>query len=67
VERILLAGTATEACVVQTAIDGREVGFKVSVLVGARATVDERLERIALEYLQEVVGVRVADVGLLRR
>ena len=67
VERILLAGTATEACVVQTAIDGREVGFKVSVLVDACATVDERLERIALEYLQEVVGVRVADVGLLRR
>lgn len=67
VERILLAGTATEACVVQTAIDGREVGFKVSVLADACATVDERLERIALEYLREVVGVRVVDVSLLRR
>jgi nicotinamidase-related amidase len=67
VERILLAGTATEGCVVQTAIDGREIGFKVSVLVDACATVDERLERVALEYLEEVVGVRVADVSVLTR
>jgi nicotinamidase-related amidase len=60
VERILLAGTATEACVVQTAVDAREKGFKVSVLTDACATTDERLERIALEYLEEVVGARLA-------
>ena len=38
IERILLAGTATEGCVVQTAIDGRELGFKISVLVDACAS-----------------------------
>ena len=59
VERILLAGTATEACVVQTAVDAREKGFKVSVLTDACSTTDERLERIALEYLEEVVGARL--------
>jgi nicotinamidase-related amidase len=59
VERILLAGTATEGCVVQTAIDAREQGFKVTVLAGACATNDPRLETIALEYLEEVVGARL--------
>jgi nicotinamidase-related amidase len=58
-ERILLAGTATEGCVVQTAIAGRELGFKISVLTGACATNDERLEEIALEYLEAVVGARL--------
>jgi nicotinamidase-related amidase len=59
VERILLAGAATEACVVQTAVDAREKGFKVTVLADACATTDERLERIAFEYLEEVVGARL--------
>jgi nicotinamidase-related amidase len=60
IERILLAGTATEGCVVQTAIDAREKGFKVTVLTDACATNDPRLEQIALEYLEEVVGARLS-------
>lgn len=59
IERILLAGASTEGCVVQTAISGRELGFKISVLVDACASTDERLEKIALDYLQEVVGARI--------
>jgi nicotinamidase-related amidase len=63
IERILLAGTATEGCVVQTAIDGRELGFKISVLVDACASTDERLEEVALGYLEDVVGVRLLRTG----
>jgi nicotinamidase-related amidase len=59
VERILLAGASTEGCVAQTAIDARELGFKVSILADACATVDERVERVALDYLEAVVGARV--------
>jgi nicotinamidase-related amidase len=59
VERILLAGTATEGCVVQTAIDGRELGFKITVLTDACASPDERLQDVALTYLEEVVGARL--------
>jgi nicotinamidase-related amidase len=59
VERLLLAGTATEMCVVQTAIGARERGFKVSVLVDACATADERMERISLDYVENVVGARL--------
>ena len=59
-ERILLAGAATEGCVVQTAIDARELGFKVTILSGACATNDEQLERIALQYAEQVGGARIA-------
>jgi nicotinamidase-related amidase len=57
VERVLLAGTATEGCVVQTAIDGRELGFKITVLRDACASPDARLEQVT--YLEEVVGARL--------
>lgn len=60
VERLLLAGMATERCVTQTAIAARELGFKVTVLTDACACVDERLEQVALTYLEAVAGVRLA-------
>jgi nicotinamidase-related amidase len=59
VERLLLAGAATEGCVAQTAIDARELGFKVTVLADACATVDIRIEQVALDYLENVVGARI--------
>jgi nicotinamidase-related amidase len=59
VERILLAGAATEMCVVQTAIDAREEGFKVSIFAAACATTHEEIEELALRYAEEIVGARV--------
>jgi nicotinamidase-related amidase len=59
IERILLAGAATEMCVVQTAIDAKEEGFKVSILAGACATTDPEIEELALHYAEEIVGARV--------
>jgi len=59
IERILLAGMATEMCVAQTAIAGRELGYKITVLAGACACVDDRLEQIALAYLGDVVGAHI--------
>ena len=58
-ERLLLAGASTEGCIAQTAIDARELGFKVTVLADACATIDERVEQVALDYLEAVVGVRI--------
>lgn len=43
----------------QSAIDPRELGFKVTILAGACATTDEELEQLALEYAERVVGARV--------
>ena len=59
VERLLLAGGATEACIVQSGIDARELGFKVTILAGACATVDGELEQISLKYAEEVAGIHV--------
>jgi nicotinamidase-related amidase len=59
IERILLAGNATEMCVTQTAIAARELGFKVTVLADCCATLDSEVEEIALAYLERVVGAHV--------
>jgi nicotinamidase-related amidase len=66
VERILLVGAATEGCVVQSGIDARELGFKVTILVDACATTNPELSEIALRYAREVAGMHVDDVDSLR-
>lgn len=59
--RLLLAGTATEMCVAQTAIDAREQGFRVSVLVDACSSVDSENAGLALRYLERVAGARLTE------
>jgi nicotinamidase-related amidase len=59
VERFGLAGTATEMCVFQTALDARRQGFDVLARGDACATVDAENERIALAYLERVLGLEV--------
>jgi nicotinamidase-related amidase len=63
--RILLCGTATEMCVAQTAISARELGFKVTVLAAACACVDEGDERLVLDYLERIVGCRIAGSAVV--
>jgi nicotinamidase-related amidase len=59
VERLRLAGTATEMCVSETAIDAARRGFAVTVLADACASIDAGRERAALEFLARVLGVEV--------
>jgi nicotinamidase-related amidase len=59
VERVLLVGSATEGCVVQTALDAREHGLKATILADACATTDSTLEELALRYAADVGGIRV--------
>ncbi|HEX5558982.1 MAG TPA: isochorismatase family cysteine hydrolase [Gaiellales bacterium] len=59
VRRLLLAGTATEMCVAQSAIDGRELGYQITILPEACAAVDPENADIALRYLAHVVGARI--------
>ena len=56
-ERVVLVGLTTEGCIAQSAIDARELGYKVSIVPAACGTTDSRLEQVALEYLEHVVGV----------
>jgi nicotinamidase-related amidase len=58
--RLLLVGATTEGCVVQTGIDARELGLKVTVVAPACATIDGELERTALSYAENVAGMHMA-------
>jgi nicotinamidase-related amidase len=46
-------------CVIQTAIDAREEGFNVTILADACATTNAEMERLALEYAEQIVGAFV--------
>lgn len=62
-ERVVIVGTATEGCVVQTALDAREHGLKATILADACATTDRELESTALRYAEEVGGIHVQRVA----
>jgi nicotinamidase-related amidase len=59
VDELTVAGTATEMCVFQTVQDALRLGFGVSVLADACATVEPEHERMALEFLERVEGVAI--------
>ncbi len=59
VDRLAVAGTATEMCVFQTVEDAIRAGFEVTVLAGACATVEPENERLALDFLERVEGVEI--------
>jgi nicotinamidase-related amidase len=63
VKRVILVGAAIEGCVVQTAIDARELGLKVTILSDACATTDTGLEDIALRYAERVGGARIEQTA----
>lgn len=67
VERVLIGGAATEMCVVQTAIDARELGFRVSIIPEACSSVGEQNARLALQYAEAVVGARLHGVEEIGR
>lgn len=59
VEELIVAGAASERCVTQTVMSARERGFDCLVAADACATVDERLESIAFDYLTEVAEAKL--------
>jgi nicotinamidase-related amidase len=67
VERLVLIGAATEGCIVQTAIDAREHGLKVTIVADACASTDPELETVALDYVGRVVGAHIARAAARAR
>jgi nicotinamidase-related amidase len=60
IDRLVLIGSATEGCIVQTAIDAREQGLKATIVADACASTDPALETTALHYAEQVVGAHIS-------
>jgi len=58
-DRVVLAGTATEMCVLQTATDAESRGLAVTVRGDASASVDPADEASALDWLARIDGIEV--------
>jgi nicotinamidase-related amidase len=63
IRRVLLVGASTEGCVVQTALNARELGLKATILSDACATTGTELEQVALRYAKDVGGIQVRGLG----
>ena len=61
VERIVLAGAATELCVLHTALAAEQRGFEVDLVPDACASVDPTSEGFALAYLDRAPGIGLLD------
>lgn len=61
VERVVLAGVATNICVLYTAADARMRHYKVTVPKNAVASFDQEAGRFALEQMTKVLGAQVVD------
>jgi nicotinamidase-related amidase len=59
VDHLLLAGAATEMCVLHTAIDAQQRGYGIAVLADACASIQPENERVALAYIEDVLGLEV--------
>ena len=59
VDRIVLVGTATEMCIAQTAIHGRDHELEVTVLRDACADVDPDAAAIAVRYVERITGIAI--------
>ena len=66
-KRLYLIGSTTEGCVVQTAIDARELGLETAIVADACATTNPALEETALHYAERVVGARIVQSDDLTR
>ncbi len=60
ISRIELCGVCTNICVLYTAADARNLGFKVLVHPGRVASFDSEAHEWALKQMKEVLGVEVA-------
>jgi nicotinamidase-related amidase len=62
VERIVLAGAATELCVLHTALAAEQQGFEVDLVSDACACLDPASEEFALAYLGRAPGIGLLDL-----
>jgi nicotinamidase-related amidase len=58
IKRITVVGVATDVCVMHTAVDAVQYGYKVSVLKNCTAGTSEEREKFALKHM-EILGCNV--------
>jgi nicotinamidase-related amidase len=61
VEEVVVTGVLTNICVLYTASDAYQRGYKVVVPADCVAAADPEMHRFALKQLKEVVGARIVD------
>ncbi len=62
---LLLAGVATDVCVMHTAVDGLQFGYRVSIIKDCTAGTSKESEEFALKHM-EMLGCRIVNSDIIR-
>lgn len=61
IKKLIITGVLTNICVLYTASDAYQLGYKVIVPKDCVAAVDEDMHKFALRQLEEVVGAKIVE------
>ncbi|MHB9781872.1 cysteine hydrolase family protein [Streptococcus sp. 10F2] len=59
VDTLVLTGVLTDICVLHTAIDAYQKGYKIEVVTDAVASITEAQHQFALEHMKDVLGAKL--------
>jgi len=59
IDTLVITGVLTNICVLYTATDAYQRGYRVIVPADSVATIDDEMQRFALRQLKEVVGAEI--------
>ncbi|MGT2908093.1 cysteine hydrolase family protein [Streptococcus dentiloxodontae] len=61
VKTIILTGVLSDICVLHTAIDAYNLGYKIEVVSSAIASITEEAHQFALGHMKNVLGAKILD------
>lgn len=59
VDTVVLTGVLTDICVLHTAIDAYNLGYKIEVVASAVASLTEEQHQFALRHIEQVLGASI--------
>lgn len=61
VKTLILTGVLTDICVLHTAIDAYNLGYKIEVIKSAVASISQEAHDFALSHMEGVLGARILE------
>ncbi|MER0123760.1 cysteine hydrolase family protein [Streptococcus sp. ZJ93] len=59
VDTVILTGVLTDICVLHTAIDAYNLGYKIEIVSSAVASLNEEQHQFALRHIEQVLGATI--------
>lgn len=61
IKTVVLTGVLSDICVLHTAVDAYNLGYRIEVISSAIASITEEAHQFALNHFKNVLGARIID------